>query len=59
MYNTPSAGSGGATPPSGAGGDLPMIDEVPSTSYERISARYERERGGQARATAVGVARRW
>jgi ubiquinone/menaquinone biosynthesis C-methylase UbiE len=33
-----------------------MMVKVPSTSYERISARYERERGGQARATAVAEA---
>jgi ubiquinone/menaquinone biosynthesis C-methylase UbiE len=33
-----------------------MIDKVPSTSYERISARYECERGGQVRATAVAEA---
>jgi SAM-dependent methyltransferase len=33
-----------------------MIKSVPSTSYERIAARYEQERGGQGRATAIADA---
>jgi SAM-dependent methyltransferase len=33
-----------------------MIASVPSTSYERIAARYEQERGGQGRAAAIAGA---
>jgi SAM-dependent methyltransferase len=33
-----------------------MIKSVPSTSYERIAARYEQERGGQGRAVAIAEA---
>jgi ubiquinone/menaquinone biosynthesis C-methylase UbiE len=33
-----------------------MIKPVPSTSYERMAARYEQERGGQGRAAAIADA---
>ena len=33
-----------------------MIKSVPSTSYERIAARYEQERGGKGRAVAIAEA---